>query len=79
MTIKEKLEKLKEHFIFAGMIAHTTFTVALMALIVFSPWMLLPFIMGRPEPYCYAFYCLWIAYFAVALILAAIVGYIREK
>ena len=76
---KEFLSWLESNAVFAWVIIKATLTIALMALIVLSPALLWPLLMGWPEPYCYVAFAIWIAYFAVAFILASIIGYLREQ
>ena len=70
--------KLRDNFVFAWFLAKSTLTVVLMALIILSPMMLWPLLMNWPVPYCYFAYGIWIAFWMGALILAALVGYVRE-
>jgi len=70
--------KLRESFVFAWFLASSTLTVVLMALIILSPMMLWPLLMNWPVPYCYFAYGMWIAFWMVAVVLAALVGYARE-
>lgn len=85
-AILKKIEKLMEKlrsklhagFVVAWFLAENTLTVVAMFLIIFSPFILLPFLMGHPEPYCYIAYTIWICLFVVTIIFAAVVGYLRE-
>ena len=78
INLESLAQKLQDNLIVAWLMAKNTFTVVLMALIIFSPIMIWPFLMGWPVPYCYVAYAVWISIFIGAIILAAIVGYLRE-
>jgi len=80
--IEKLMAKLRSKFqaglIVAWFLTQNTLTVVAMFLIVFSPFILLPFLMGHPPPYCYIAYAVWMVFIAVTIILAALVGYLRE-
>jgi len=76
--LKVLLSKLEDNLIVVWLMTKNTLTVVVMALIVFSPMIAWPFLMGWPEPYCYIAYAIWIGWFLGSLILAGVVGYLRE-
>jgi len=73
------LLKLEDNLVVAWLYTRDTLTVVVMALFVLSPMIVWPFLMGWPEPYCYVAYAIWISWIIGACILAAVVGYLREK
>lgn len=81
--ISHKLErlasKLEDTFIVLWFLIKSTLTVVVMTLIILSPMIAWPLLMGWPEPYCYIAYAIWIIWFFGGCILAAIVGYWREN
>jgi hypothetical protein len=70
--------KVKDNFIFVWLVTKSTLTVVLMALFVLSPLIAWPFLMGWPAPYCYVAYVLWISWIFGSLVLAGVIGYLRE-
>jgi hypothetical protein len=77
--LKALLFKLEDNLIVVWIVTKNTLTVVVMALFILSPMIILPFLMGWPEPYCYVAYALWISWFITSCVLAAIVGYLREQ
>jgi Mg2+ and Co2+ transporter CorA len=86
-TIPEKINsmletlisKLHDNLIVVWFVTQNTLTVVAMALLILSPMIVWPFLMNWREPYCYLAYAIWIAWFIGSCILAAVVGYLREK
>jgi hypothetical protein len=71
--------KLQDNLIVVWFVTQNTLTVVAMALLILSPMIVWPFLMNWPEPYCYLAYAIWITWFIGSCILAAVVGYLREK
>ena len=71
--------KLQDNLIVVWFVTRNTLTVVAMTLLILSPMIVWPFLMNWPEPYCYFAYAIWITWFIGSCILAAIVGYLREK
>lgn len=77
--ILEKIpSKVRDNLTIVWLLAKNTLTVVLMALLILSPYLILPLLMDHPPPYCYVAYAIWIAMLIGSFILAAIVGYLRE-
>jgi hypothetical protein len=71
--------ELQDKLIVVWFVMQDTLTVVAMALLILSPMIVWPFLMNWPEPYCYLAYAIWISWFIGSCILAAIVGYLRER
>lgn len=71
--------KLRDNLVVVWLLARNTLTVVVMFLIIFSPYIILPFLMGHPPPYCYIAYAIWISLIFGTCIVAAIIGYMRES
>jgi hypothetical protein len=66
-------------FSFLKFLIFATLTVAAMALIVISPIILYPLLLGHPEPYNYiALAIFWVAILAIP-VLAAMTDYLRKR
>lgn len=70
--------KTKDNIIVAWLVTKSTLTVVVMALLIISPIIIYPFLLGWPAPYCYLAYALWICLIVGSLVAAAIIGYLRE-
>jgi len=71
--------ELEDNLLVAWLVTKNTLTVVVMALFILSPMIVWPFLMNWPVPQCYIAYTLWIGWLVTACVLAAIVGYLREK
>lgn len=78
LTFRELIEKLRSSATVAWFLAQSTLTVVAMALIILSPMLIYPFLLNHPAPLCYFLYAGWIAFFGICIVVAAIVGYLRE-
>lgn len=72
------ISKLQDNLVVVWFVTQSTLTVVVIALLILSPMIVLPFLMNWPVPYCYIAYAIWITWFFGSCILAAIVGYLRE-
>jgi hypothetical protein len=73
------ISKLQDNLIVVWLVTKDTLTVVMMALLILSPMIVWPFLMDWPVPYCYLAFAIWITWLIGSCILAAVVGYLREK
>lgn len=71
--------RLADRFVVIKMLVECGLTGVLLFILVFSPWIILPSLMGWPVPYCYVAFGIWAVYFGGSVVLAAVVGYLRES
>lgn len=76
-TLEKMSFKLRDNLVVVGLLARNTLTVVVMFLIVFSLYIILPFLMGHPPPCCYIAYAIWISLIFGTCIVVAIIGYMR--
>jgi len=51
----------------------------MMMAVIWSPLFVFPFLMCHPPPLCYVLYAFWITWFFSAVVLTAVLGYIKEE
>ncbi|MEM2111410.1 MAG: hypothetical protein QXX08_05985 [Candidatus Bathyarchaeia archaeon] len=77
--IQERLSpRVRDNIIIAWLVTKNTLTVVVMALLILSPLLIYPFLLGWPAPYCYVAYAIWISWIIGSIIVAAVIGYLRE-
>ncbi|RLI46782.1 hypothetical protein DRO69_02320 [Candidatus Bathyarchaeota archaeon] len=76
--LKMAPQKLKDNVIIAWLLTKNTLTVVVMAAIILTPIIIYPFLIGWPAPYCYVAYALWLSLIFGSIVVAAIIGYLKE-